>query len=165
MKCPFCDSDEDKVIESRPLNDGEAVRRRRECLKCQGRFTSYERIEIRPIFVIKKDNRREPFDREKLMKGITISVQKRPISMDQIETIVDNIEKNISTTDREFESVELGKMVMNELERLDPVAYVRFASVYREFKSVKEFVEEIETIFNDKNNKRTAKKVESKKSH
>lgn len=160
MKCPFCGTDEDKVIESRPLNNGEAVRRRRECLKCEGRFTSYERIEVKPVFIIKKDNRREPFDRDKLLKGIIISVQKRPISMEQIENIVDNIEKNITTTDREFESVELGKMVMDELEKLDPVAYVRFASVYREFKSVKEFVEEIETIFNTKKNKSSSKKTD-----
>ncbi len=157
MKCPFCGKDQDRVIESRPLNNGEAVRRRRECEVCDARFTSYERIELKPVYIIKKDNRREPFDREKLMKGIMVSAQKRPVSMEQIESIVDRIEKNITNTDREVPANEVGAMVMNELEKLDPIAYVRFASVYHEFKSVKEFVSEIETIFDNKQSSKSKK--------
>ena len=159
MKCPFCGKDQDRVIESRPLNNGEAVRRRRECEVCGGRFTSYERIELKPVYIIKKDSRREPFDRDKLMKGIIISAQKRPVSMEQIENLVDRIEKNITTTDREVPANEVGAMVMNELEKLDPIAYVRFASVYHEFKSVKEFVNEIETIFDNKRSSTPKKQI------
>lgn len=147
MKCPFCGKDQDKVIESRTTNEGEVIRRRRECEKCGERFTSYERIESRTAFVIKKDGRREPYDREKIKKGLLRAVEKRPVSMEKLETILQNIERKIPyNSDSEVSSDQLGLLVMEALEKLDAVAYVRFASVYREFKTVNEFVEEIKTL-------------------
>jgi transcriptional repressor NrdR len=147
MKCPFCGKDQDKVIESRTTNEGEIIRRRRLCEKCGGRFTSYERIEPRATFVIKKDSRREPYDREKIKKGLLRAVEKRPIPMEKIEQVLQNIEHKIPyNSESEVSSDQIGLLVMEELEKLDPVAYVRFASVYREFKSVSEFVEEIKTL-------------------
>lgn len=147
MKCPFCGVDQDKVIESRTTNDGEIIRRRRECEKCNGRFTSYERIEPRATFVIKKDGRREVYEREKIKKGLLRAVEKRPISMEKIEQVLRAIENKIPyNNDGEATSDQLGLLVMEELEKLDPVAYVRFASVYREFKTVSEFVDEIKTL-------------------
>ena len=147
MKCPFCGKDQDKVIESRTTNEGEIIRRRRECEKCGERFTSYERIEPRVTFVIKKDGRREPYDREKIKKGLLRAVEKRPIAMEKLERVLQNIEHKIPyNNDNEVSSDQIGLLVMEELEKLDPVAYVRFASVYREFKTVNEFVEEIKTL-------------------
>jgi len=147
MKCPFCGKDQDKVIESRTTNEGEVIRRRRECEKCGERFTSYERIEPRATFVIKKDGRHEPYDREKIKKGLLRAIEKRPISMEKLEQVLQNVEHRIPyNNDGEVSSDQLGLLVMEELEKLDPVAYVRFASVYREFKSVNEFVEEIKTL-------------------
>jgi len=147
MKCPFCGKDDDKVIESRTVNEGETVRRRRECNKCEKRFTSYERVEERPLMVIKKDGRREPFNRDKILAGVSRATEKRPVSADDIDALIDRIEKKLSgTTQKEIQADEIGELVMDELEKLDKVAYIRFASVYREFKDVKEFVKEIKGL-------------------
>ncbi len=147
MKCPFCNKDDDKVIESRTVAEGESIRRRRECNKCGKRFTSYERVEHRPLMVAKKDGRREPFSREKIMSGVSRAVEKRPVSVDDIDDLLDRIEKQLySMNKKELQSEDVGEVVMQELEKLDKVAYVRFASVYREFKDVKEFVKEIKGL-------------------
>lgn len=153
MKCPFCNKDDDKVIESRTVAEGESIRRRRECNRCGKRFTSYERVEHRPLMVVKKDGRREPFSREKIMTGISRAVEKRPVSVDDIDDLLDRIEKKLyalnkegSRSGKEVSSEDVGSIVMEELEKLDQVAYVRFASVYREFKDVKEFVKEIKSL-------------------
>jgi transcriptional repressor NrdR len=153
MKCPFCGKDDDKVLESRMVNEGESIRRRRECNKCGKRFTSYERVEHRPLMVVKKDGRREPYNREKIMSGISRAVEKRPVSVDDIDDMLDRIEKRLyalnkegSRSGKEVQSEDVGAIVMDELEKLDQVAYVRFASVYREFKDVKEFVKEIKSL-------------------
>ena len=147
MKCPFCNKDDDKVIESRTVAEGESIRRRRECNKCGKRFTSYERVEHRPLMVAKKDGRREPFSREKIMSGVSRAVEKRPVSVDDIDDLLDRIEKQLySMNKKELQSEDVGEVVMQELEKLDKVAYVSFASVYREFKDVKEFVKEIKGL-------------------
>ena len=147
MKCPFCGTDHDKVIESRTTNEGEVIRRRRECEKCNERFTSYERVEPRAAFVIKKDGRREPYEREKIKKGVLRAVEKRPVSLEKVEQVIQSIEKKLPyNNENEVSTDQIGLLIMEELEKLDPVAYVRFASVYREFKSVNEFVEEIKTL-------------------
>ena len=147
MKCPYCGTDQDKVIESRASNEGDVIRRRRECEKCGERFTSYERIEPRATFVIKKDGRREPYDREKIKKGLLRAVEKRPVSMEKLDQVIQIIEKKLPyNNENEVSTDQIGLLVMEELEKLDPVAYVRFASVYREFKTVNEFVEEIKTL-------------------
>lgn len=151
MRCPFCGHDEDRVIDSRSTEEGTAIRRRRECLKCSGRFTSYERIEIHPLVVIKKDGRREPFDRQKIMSGIAKACQKRPISTQKIERIVHEIEKVLSDRmKREVESSEIGELVMERLQALDQVAYVRFASVYRRFEDVSDFLKEVKGLAADR---------------
>ncbi|NLY46426.1 MAG: transcriptional repressor NrdR, partial [Tissierella sp.] len=135
MKCPYCDYIESKVVDTRPTDEGQAIRRRRECIKCTKRFTTYEKIEEIPIIVVKKDGNRQSYDRNKLLNGIIKSCEKRPVSLEDIERIVDNIEKTLSNSlEKEITSVEIGEMVMNELKDLDEVAYVRFASVYRQFK-------------------------------
>jgi len=147
MKCPHCGYEEDKVLESRPSSDKTSVRRRRECLKCSARFTSYERVEERPIMVIKRDGRREPYKREKLLAGIFKACEKRPVSMDSIEDLIDDIEKDLrETSTREIESKMIGKIAMKKLHGLDQVAYVRFASVYRQFQDVSEFVKEVKQL-------------------
>lgn len=147
MKCPFCGKDEDKVLESRTISDGEAIRRRRECLGCGERFTSYERIETAPVMVIKKDGRREPFSHEKIENGLRRAVEKRPVSIDSIEQLVNDVEKTLNDRmKKEVRSLEIGELIMERLQKLDQVAYVRFASVYRQFKDVKEFVKEVEDI-------------------
>jgi len=144
MKCPFCAHDEDKVIDSRSTEEGTAIRRRRECLKCGARFTSYERVETHPLSVIKKDGRREPFDRQKVRSGIAKACQKRPISTQEIEGMVSDIEKVLSDKmKREVDSSEIGGLVMERLQALDQVAYVRFASVYRRFEDASDFVKEV----------------------
>ncbi|MBD3420799.1 MAG: transcriptional repressor NrdR [Chitinivibrionales bacterium] len=144
MKCPFCAFEQDKVVDSRSSREGMAVRRRRECLKCEKRFTTYEYIETAPLTIVKNDRRREPFDRLKLLQGIETACKKRPISRKQIEGIVDKI---IDTIEHQFKievpSNEIGKLVMEELYKVDEVAYVRFASVYRKFNDKGEFVSEI----------------------
>jgi transcriptional repressor NrdR len=140
MRCPFCKKDHDKVIDSRAVEDGKAVRRRRECLACHRRFTTYEHVEEVTLYVIKKDGRREPFDREKIKRGLIIACAKRPVSTEQIDQLISRVESDLyDRGDREVRSNVVGDLLMRELEKLDRVAYVRFASVYREFKDVKEF--------------------------
>ena len=144
MKCPFCDQSETKVIESRINQPGDVIRRRRECESCEGRFTTHERIEVAMPLLIKKDGRREPYSQEKVLSGISKACQKRPITINQIEAIVDDIEKKIASMNaKEIPSRTVGHLVMAALHGLDKVAYVRFASVYREFRDVEEFVAEL----------------------
>lgn len=147
MKCPFCSSDEDKVIDSRSSNEGKSVRRRRECLKCDKRFTTYEYVEEIPLMVIKKDGRRESFDRNKILNGILKACEKRPVSMEKVEAVVDRVEKEIQKTfDKEVKAQELGELVMEHLHKIDEVAYVRFASVYRQFKDINQFMRELKDL-------------------
>lgn len=147
MKCPFCGYEQDRVVDSRSSKEGRAVRRRRECLKCSERFTTYEYIENFPLTIVKNDQRREPYDRQKLLQGIMAACKKRPISMKKIESIVDRIEDEIDKLSKsEIESYEIGQRVMNELHKLDDVAYVRFASVYRKFKDPDDFVSEVKSL-------------------
>jgi transcriptional repressor NrdR len=147
MRCPFCGHEEDKVVDSRSSKDGKAIRRRRECLGCSERFTTYEYVENVSLTIIKNDQRREPYDRQKLMQGLVAACKKRPISMKKIESIVDKIEEQLEELGKmEIPSTEIGKMVMIQLYDLDEVAYIRFASVYRKFKDVSEFVLEVQGI-------------------
>lgn len=147
MKCPFCGWIEDKVVDSRASQEGNAIRRRRECLKCQRRFTTYEQIEEISLMVIKKDGRREPFDKNKVLNGLIKACEKRPISMDKIETMVNNIELYLQkNNDKEVKSREIGELVMKKLHDLDAVAYVRFASVYREFRDLSQFMKELKPL-------------------
>ncbi|MFQ6102780.1 MAG: transcriptional regulator NrdR [Candidatus Glassbacteria bacterium] len=147
MKCPYCGHEEDKVVDSRSSREGKAVRRRRECLKCKKRYTTYEYIEQVPLMVVKRDGKREPFDRQKLLIGIVTACKKRPITTEMIEGIVDEIERDLESLElKEIESIELGKKVMEKLQAIDHVAYVRFASVYRKFKDTTEFLREIEEL-------------------
>ena len=144
MKCPFCAYEESKVIDSRPTDEGERIRRRRECMQCAKRFTTYEEIETVPIIVVKKDKSREVFDRNKLFKGMIRACEKRPVSVETIEKAIDDVEANLQNAlDREVTSVKIGELVMEELREIDEVAYVRFVSVYREFDSVNSFREEL----------------------
>jgi len=144
MICPYCGTDDTRVIDSRPADDNRAIRRRRECNHCSERFTTYEKLETTPLFVIKKDNNREPYDRSKIEAGIVRSCHKRPISAEQISSVVDEIETELfNSADREIPTMVIGELVMKKLKNLDPVAYVRFASVYREFKDVNTFMDEI----------------------
>ena len=147
MKCPFCDELEDKVVDSRRAKEGEVIRRRRECLGCKRRYTTYERVEeILPV-VVKKDGRRESFDRSKILAGLKKACEKRPISTATIETVTDRIEKRIQEMgETEIESRIVGEELMKELHQLDQVAYVRFASVYREFKDIDQFMDELRTL-------------------
>ena len=147
MKCPYCDTQDSKVLDSRPTEEGASIRRRRECLACKRRFTTYEKIEGVPIMVIKKDKGREPFDREKLMRGIVKACEKRPVSVEIMENMVSTIENIIQNSlDREITSSRIGDLVMEQLKGIDEVAYVRFASVYRQFKDINTLLEEIEKI-------------------
>ncbi len=147
MKCPFCGHQEDKVVDSRASSDGSSIRRRRECLGCGKRFTTYEHVEEQPLMVVKKDGRREPFDRHKLLGGLVKACEKRPVSMDDLEKLVDELERELSQQfEREVPSREVGERVMKKLHVLDPVAYVRFASVYREFKDVEQFMRELKDL-------------------
>jgi transcriptional repressor NrdR len=149
MKCPYCGYKEDKVVDSRATAEESAVRRRRECLKCGKRFTTYEYIEEASLMVIKKDSRREPFDRKKLLAGITKACEKRPVSMEKMEEIATLVERAIQKkSDREVPSARIGELVMEKLKTLDDVAYVRFASVYRQFKDVGQFMTELKDILN-----------------
>ncbi|TRZ97971.1 MAG: transcriptional repressor NrdR [Nitrospiraceae bacterium] len=151
MRCPFCSHVEDKVVDSRMAKEGEAIRRRRECLGCKRRFTTYERVdEILPM-IIKKDGRREPFDRAKVLAGLKRACEKRPISMATLETVADRIEKRIQERgEAEVPCRVVGEEVMAELHQLDQVAYVRFASVYREFKDVEQFMDEVKGLLREK---------------
>ncbi|HET9943925.1 MAG TPA: transcriptional regulator NrdR [Terriglobia bacterium] len=147
MKCPFCAHLHDKVVDSRESKDGDAIRRRRQCLGCKKRFTSYERIDEIPSMVVKKDGRRERFDRQKVLAGILKACEKRPVSMSQLETIADNAESMVQeSSEREVSTRVIGEMIMNELKNLDKVAYVRFASVYLDFKDVQEFMSELKDL-------------------
>lgn len=151
MKCPFCGFEESKVIDSRPTDEGEKIRRRRECIKCTKRFTTYEIIENVPIVVVKKDKTREVFDRSKLIKGMLTACEKRPVSMDMIEKAVSEIETTLQNSlDREVTSVHIGELVMDKLKGIDQVAYVRFASVYKQFKDVNAFMEELSSFLDKK---------------
>jgi len=151
MKCPFCSNIESKVIDSRPTDENTNIRRRRECIECGKRFTTYEKVESIPLRVIKKDKSREMFDPQKLINGIVKACEKRPVSMEQIQRIVDNIENEAySMLDKEITTTRIGERVMDELKYIDDVAYVRFASVYRQFKDIKTFMEELQTMLTDR---------------
>ena len=147
MKCPICGYTESKVIDSRPSEEGSSIRRRRECLSCQNRFTTYEKIETLPLLVVKKDKTRELFDKNKLLSGIIKACHKRPVTMEQMEEVATEIEAELQNSlSREISSQSIGVLVMDKLKSLDPVAYVRFASVYREFKDLDTFMRELEQL-------------------
>ncbi len=151
MKCPFCSCEESKVIDSRPTDEGERIRRRRECISCQKRFTTYEVIESVPVIVVKKDKSREVFDRNKLFSGMLRACEKRPVSLEKIETAVNEIEATLQNSlDREVTSVHIGELAMDKLKELDEVAYVRFASVYRQFKDINTFMDELAKLLGEK---------------
>ena len=151
MKCPYCGYQESKVVDSRHSDDNTSIRRRRECLSCQKRFTTYETVESLPIVVVKKDNSREPFDRNKILRGMVRACEKRPVSMADLETAVSEIEQVIQNSlEREIPSQKIGELVMERLKPLDEVAYVRFASVYRQFRDVNSFMEELNKIIESK---------------
>lgn len=147
MKCPFCNAENTRVVDSRPAEDASSIRRRRLCDVCDRRFTTYEKVETMPLVVIKKDNNREPYEREKLQKGVLQSCHKRPVPVEQITRIVDEVESEIFNMEvREVPTSAIGELVMEKLKNVDPVAYVRFASVYREFKDVNTFMDELKKI-------------------
>lgn len=147
MKCPFCGFSDTKVLDSRPAGDGSSIRRRRECAKCTRRFTTYERLDELPLMVVKKDGRRELFDRQKLLSGFAKACQKRPISVDEMDAAANKIERRLrDTAETEVDSRDIGELVMELLRGVDEVAYVRFASVYREFHDARSFVREIEKL-------------------
>ncbi|MGN0571257.1 MAG: transcriptional regulator NrdR [Candidatus Fimenecus sp.] len=151
MKCPFCGYEESKVIDSRPTDEGERIRRRRECLQCNKRFTTYEIIESVPILVIKKDKSREVFDRNKLLRGMMRACEKRPVAMDTLEKAVDDIEASLQNSlDREVTSLHIGELAMDKLKDIDEVAYVRFASVYRHFRDINAFMDELSTLLQNR---------------
>ncbi len=151
MKCPFCSFEESKVIDSRPTDEGERIRRRRECLNCQKRFTTYEIIESLPIIVIKKDKSREVFNRDKLLNGLLRACEKRPVSLVDLERLIDEIEAVLQNSlDREVSSEKIGELVMDKLKDVDEVAYVRFASVYRQFKDIGTFMNELNKLLSSK---------------
>ena len=152
MKCPFCSHENTRVIDSRPAEDNNSIRRRRVCDECGKRFTTYEKIETIPLIIIKKDNNTEAYDRAKIEAGVLRACHKRPVSAQQITTLVDEVENEIfNREEREIPSGTIGELVMNKLKDLDAVAYVRFASVYREFKDVNTFMDELKSVLNDKN--------------
>ena len=147
MKCPFCNNLEDKVVDSRESKEGDAIRRRRECLACVRRYTTYERIDEVPYMVIKKDGRREKFDRQKVLTGLLKACEKRPVSMGKLAEMVNQVESKVSDSpDREISTTEIGEFLMDDLRELDKIAYVRFASVYRDFQDVGEFLTELKTL-------------------
>uniref|UniRef100_A0A7V3PT88 Transcriptional repressor NrdR n=1 Tax=candidate division WOR-3 bacterium TaxID=2052148 RepID=A0A7V3PT88_UNCW3 len=156
MKCPYCSSEEDKVLDSRPAQDGNAIRRRRECLKCGRRFTTYEYVERMPLMVIKRDGRHEPYDRQKVVNGIVLACRKRPVGRQEIERVVEAVEARLEEQGKlEVSSTEIGEMVLEQLIKIDPVAYVRFASVYRQFNSPEQFVEELKKLEREEQGGRT----------
>jgi transcriptional repressor NrdR len=151
MKCPFCGCSSSKVVDSRPTDEEAAIRRRRECEKCGKRFTTYEKIEGMPLIIVKKDGSREVYQRNKILNGLIRACQKRPVSISTIEALVDDIEKELyNSMEKEIESKKIGEMVMNRLKKLDDVAYVRFASVYRQFKDINTFLEELHKLINER---------------
>lgn len=148
MKCPFCFNEDTKVIDTRSIEENSIIKRRRLCEKCKERFNTYEKLDIIPISVVKRDMTREPFEREKLLKGVLLACNKRPISMNDIEQLVKEVENKIYTLfKKEVNSQDIGELVMNKLEKLDAISYVRFASVYKEFKDIDSFMEEIAKVF------------------
>ena len=154
MRCPYCGEIESKVIDSRPADDGERIRRRRECLSCSKRFTTYEIVETVPLMVIKKDKSREAFNRQKLLNGLMRACEKRPVTYKMLETAVDNIEQELlNSYDREATSIHIGELAMQELKRIDEVAYVRFASVYRQFSDINTFMDELKDLLNKRSQK------------
>lgn len=147
MKCPYCGFNESKVIDSRPTEEDEKIRRRRECIQCQKRFTTYEVVESLPLIVVKRDGTREEFDRNKLLKGLRHACEKRPVSIEVLEKTITEIENNLQNTlDREVSSTKVGELAMEHLKNIDEVAYVRFASVYRQFKDINTFMEELNKL-------------------
>lgn len=152
MKCPYCNYGESKVIDSRPAEEGATIRRRRECLSCQKRFTTYEIMERLPLLVIKKDGSRQSFDRMKLLNGMVKACEKRPVPMSTLEEVANNIEQELQNSlEREISTERIGEYVMKALKNIDEVAYVRFASVYRQFKDINTFMTELNNLLNDKN--------------
>jgi len=152
MKCPFCSADESKVVDSRPTDEGHVIRRRRECNNCKNRFTTYEKVEEIPLIVVKNDGNRESYNRNKIINGIIRACEKRPVSIEVIESVMDRIEKKLhNSMDKEIYSKTIGQYVMDELKDLDEVAYVRFASVYRQFKDLNTFIEELNRLIKEKN--------------
>lgn len=151
MRCPYCECEESKVVDSRPIESGQAIRRRRECMKCNKRFTTYENIEEIPLIIIKKDGNRQVYNRSKLLNGIIRACEKRPVSIEQMEEIVDDIEKTLyNSMKKEITTDYIGELVMDRLKHIDEVAYVRFASVYRQFKDLNTFMDELEKIIKEK---------------
>ncbi len=151
MHCPFCHYEESKVIDTRSTEEGSAIRRRRECISCKNRFTTYEKIEEIPLIVVKKDGTRESFNRNKVLNGLIRACEKRPVSIDQMEYIVDQIETYLNNSmEKEVASQLIGEMIMNSLKELDEVAYVRFASVYRQFKDINTFIDELTKLLAEK---------------
>jgi transcriptional repressor NrdR len=164
MLCPFCGHLEDKVVDSRESKEGDSIRRRRECLNCGRRFTSYERIDEIPYMVVKKDGRREPYDRNKILGGLRRACEKRPISVSQLESIADQIERVVQdSNDREVSTNDIGKIIMRRLKALDKVAYVRFASVYLEFEDVSEFMSELKNLVQSRVERPKPKKHKTKR--
>jgi transcriptional repressor NrdR len=162
MKCPFCGYLEDKVVDSRESREGESIRRRRECLKCERRFTSYERIDEIPYMVVKKSGQREPFDRNKIMAGLLRACEKRPIPASKLDSIVNSIEKYVQdSAERERPTSKIGEMIMRRLKELDKVAYVRFASVYLEFEDVTEFMHELKNLVRTRQGAASGKRASS----
>lgn len=151
MKCPFCSHSDSKVVDSRPADEGFSIRRRRECQKCLKRFTTYETVERIPLMVIKRDGTRQAFDRQKLLGGLIKACEKRPVSQAQLEQVVDTVEQRMfGSLESEVQSKTVGELVMEQLRQLDEVAYVRFASVYRQFKDINTFMDELNLLLNDK---------------
>lgn len=151
MKCPYCEYEESKVVDSRPIDDGQAIRRRRECVKCNKRFTTYENIEEIPLIIIKKDGNRQVYNRNKLLNGVIRACEKRPVSIEQMEQIADDIEKSLyNSMEKEITTIYVGELVMDRLKDIDEVAYVRFASVYRQFKDINTFMDELEKLIKEK---------------
>ena len=164
MRCPYCAHIEDKVVDSREAKDGDSIRRRRECLECGKRFTSYERIDEIPYMVVKKDGKRETFERGKILSGLLRASEKRPISVSQLESIVDEVEKTVQESlDREMATTEIGKIIMRRLKALDKVAYVRFASVYLEFEDVSAFMTELKYLVRTRDRTPVKKAKKSKR--
>jgi transcriptional repressor NrdR len=151
MKCPYCSHSETKVLDSRPTEDNASIRRRRECLSCFKRFTTYEKVEDIPVYVVKKDGTREAFNKRKILSGILKSCEKRPVSIGEIELIAEDVEKQVNNTmNQEVSSQFIGELIMQRLKKLDDVAYVRFASVYRQFKDINTFMDELQKILKEK---------------
>lgn len=155
MNCPFCHNEDSKVVDSRPTDEGFVIRRRRECILCKKRFTTYEKIEEIPLIIVKKDGTRESFNRAKLMNGIIRACEKRPVTLEQMDSIIDNIERSLQNLmDKEIPSKVIGELAMSSLKSVDEVAYVRFASVYRQFRDLNSFIDELSKLLEEKNSEK-----------